>query len=237
MNVLSVYVSVFYIKITLHLEVASIQLALAEVYSGGGYTAQLEFHLQQTEALLAQHQQSTQKTQQRQSSQTHAQPQHYARVVRHAKLLRLQLGLEKGDILSLETIDDLAEELEASLANKKAREDVILLAWLKRIRSSVIYTPPQVAMQDAKDSFSLIVSILPECQSTSGVPPTPSASMWSESNISRWQLIRHFLASVESAIQSLEQAGKPQEAYVLYGRALSVALRAGAVAYPINLKE
>ena len=127
------------------------------------------------------------------------------------------------------------EELEA---NKKAREDIILLAWLKRIRSSLIYTPPQLAMQDAKDSFTLIVSILPEYQpAAASAAPVPPTSMWLESNISRWQLVRHFLASVESVIQSLEQAGKPQEAYVLYSRALSVALRAGAVAYPTKLTK
>lgn len=195
------------------------------MYSGGGYISQLELHLQRAEALLSQYQQNVHKTQQRQSLQV--QTQHYARVVRHAKVLRLQFGLENGDVLSLEMMDGLAEELEA---NKKAREDIILLAWLKRIRSSLTYTPPQVATQDAKDSFSLIVSILPEYQpSTSAVP---SASIWSESNISRWQLVRHFLAGVESVIQNLEQAGKPQEAYVVYSRALSVALRAGAIAYP-----
>lgn len=221
---------------------ASVHLALAEVYSGGGYTALLEWHLQRADTLLAQFQQNAQKMQQqRQSAQTQIQAQVYARALRHAKLLRLQLALEKGEILSLETMDDLAEELDA---NKKAREDIILLAWLKRIRSSLTYTPPQLAMQDAKASFSLIVSVLPEYQATSSSASssssssssspaalTPSQSMWTESNISRWQLVRHFLASVESVVQSLEQAGKPQEAYVLYSRALSVVLRAGAVAY------
>lgn len=166
------------------------------------------------------------KTQQSPASQ--GQTLQYTRVVRHAKLLHLQLGLENGTILSLAAMDDLAEELEST---KKGREDIILLAWLKRIRASLTYTPPQLAVQDAKDSFGLIVSILPDYQSTTGSSSTAS-NMWLEPNISRWQLLRHFLASVESVIQNLEQAGKPHEAYVVYKRALSVVLRAGAVAYP-----
>eukprot|EP00026_Physarum_polycephalum_P000100 Phypoly_transcript_00100.p1 GENE.Phypoly_transcript_00100~~Phypoly_transcript_00100.p1 ORF type:complete len:1510 (-),score=269.98 Phypoly_transcript_00100:2402-6901(-) len=204
-------------------EVASVQLALAEVYSGGGYTPQLESYLQRAEALLAQHHVSLPNASQE------AQAQQYARVLRHAKLLRLQLSLEKGDIISFETMDDLAEELEALItpSSKKSKEDIVLVAWLKRIRSSVTYTPPQIAMQDAKDAFNLLVQILPDYPPST---PTHAANALQES-LSRWQLMRHFLASMENMIQNLEQAGKPQEAHVLYSRALSVALRAGATAH------
>lgn len=155
---------------------------------------------------------------------------HHERVSKQATIIRIQLDIENGHVQPAEKLDHLVDDLDA---NKKSREDILLLAWVKRLRSSCTQLP-YLAFQDAKDSFSLIVSILPDYNQASTSTPAKSSTKWAESGMSRWLILRHFLASVECVVHNQELAGKPREAYVVYCRALSVSLLTGAVLYPRN---
>lgn len=206
---------------------ASVQLALAEIYIGGGYPQQTESHLKKAEALLSQPQSPAQKQQMTQLAM------HHARVCRQASIVRVQLEIENGHVQSADKLDHMVAELDNT---KKSREDILLLAWLKRIRSSCTQLP-YLAAQDARDSFSLIVSILPEYNQTTTNPSKSSApsssNKLSESSLSRWLVLRHFLASVDCVVHNQELAGRPREAYVVYSRALSVSMLTGAILYLI----
>lgn len=200
-------------------EIALVELCIAEVYAGGGYTRETEIHLQKAEDLLNPQSQTLPQN----SPQL---TQQISRANRHAKVMRFQVALDKGEFIHIDSLDATVQDLETDKKNK----DPLLLAWIKRIRSAATNLP-FLSLQDAKDSFSLIISILPELHQDT-TKPTIIPPKFFEANLSRWKMIRHFLSSVECVIHNLEQAGKPQEAYVIYRRALSVALRSGAIAYP-----